>query len=410
MIKRKTVGILLLASIFFMPYLFSLPYRLDQILIPLVVIYCLVFYKIEEKFLYLSLLLLIFSFVLPLFSTMINLNKLSFIGVFDLIRESQNILKPFIYLIFGYFLFKYFKIEEEDIHRFCKVVIVLSFIFSFGSFFVHIVVGTSKNFFNNFMVEYYHLHSGVSVMSRYPGIFMQPATAGIYFVFFSFLALVFKYPYKYLILVIITAILSNTKVFWLSLPFFFIIFVLNSKNPKKIFQFLLGLIVVLIVFNFLFGENIIKIFDYIFQVIKTDPLAGRGENFVAVNINDLLNNYPIFGVGFTKTKLMDQSVSYGTWDSLFFYELAFGGLIGFISKTIVFFLIFYGPFKEKKFYIRLSVIVLFINLFTAGVGINSFYQERIGDFIFVFFGFYNALNISKRSNLQTTSYSFQNSI
>lgn len=179
-----------------------------------------IFYKIKEKFLYLSLLLLVFSFVLPLFSTIINLNKLSFIGVFDLIRESQNILKPNIYLIFGYFLFKYFKIEEEDIHRFCKAVIVLSFIFSFDSFFVHIVVGTPRNFFNNFMVEYYHLHPHVTGNLRYPGIFMQTATAGVYFMFFSFLSLVFKYPYKYLILVIITGILSNTKVFWFSLPFF----------------------------------------------------------------------------------------------------------------------------------------------------------------------------------------------
>lgn len=374
-----------------MPYLFSLPYRLDQILIPLVVIYCLVFYKVKEEFLYLSLLLLVFSFVLPLFSTIINLNKLSFIGVFDLIRESQNILKPFIYLIFGYFLFKYFKIEEEDIHRFCKVVIVLSFIFSFGSFLVHFIVGTPMNFFNDFLVNYYHLLPTVSSMYRFPGIFMQPATAGIYFMFFSFLSLVFKYPYKYLILLIITGVLSNTKVFWFSLPFFFIIFSLNSKSPKKIFQFLLGLIVLLIVFNFLFGENLTKIFDYIFQVIKADPLAGRGENFVTVNINNLLNNYPIFGVGFTKTKLMDHGFGYGTWDSLFFYELAFGGLIGFITKTIVFFLIFYIPFKKEKINTQLSVIVLFINLFTVGVGINSFYQERIGDFIFTFFGFYYAL-------------------
>lgn len=410
MVKRKTIGIFLLISIFLMPYLFSLPYRLDQILIPLVVIYCLVFYKIEERFLYLSLLLLVFCLVLPLFSTIINLNKLSFVGTYDLIRESQNILKPFIYLLFGYFLFKFFKLEEKDIHQFFKFSIVISFIFSFSSFLVHFIAGTPRNFFNDFLVNYYHHLPYLSTMYRYPGLFTAPAQAGIGFIFLSFLCIVFKYPYKYLILVIITGILSNTKVFWFSLPFLLIIFILNNKNPKNIFQFLLVFILVLILFNFLFEDTFNKIFEYIFRAIQRDPLAGRGENFVAVNINDLLNNYPIFGVGFTKTKLMDQSVSYGTWDSLFFYELAFGGLIGFISKTIVFFLIFYGPFKEKKFYIRLSVIVLFINLFTAGVGINSFYQERIGDFIFVFFGFYNALNISKRSNLQTTSYSFQNSI
>jgi len=391
MVKRKTIGIFLLISIFFMPYLLSLPYRLDQILIPLVVICCLIFYKIEKRLLYLSLLLLLFCFVLPLFSTIINLNKLSFVSTYDLIRESQNILKPFIYLLFGYFLFKFFKLEEKDIHQFFKFSIVISFIFSFGSFLVQFIVGTPRNFFNDFLVNYYLLLPAVSSMYRFPGIFTQPATAGIYFVFFSFLSLVFKYPYKYLILVIITAILSNTKVFWFSLPFFFIIFILNSKNPKKIFQFLLALIVVLIVFSFLFGENLTKIFDYIFQVIKTDPLAGRGENVVAVNINDLLNNYPVFGVGFTKTKLMDHTISYGIWDSLFFYELAFGGFLGLISKTIIFFLIFYIPFKKEKINIQVSVIILFINLFTAGVGINSFYQERIGDFIFTFFGFYYAL-------------------
>lgn len=208
---------------------------------------------------------------------------------------------------------------------------------------------------------------------------MASAGAGTSFVFFSFL-------YKYLILVIITRILSNRKVFWFSLPFFLIIFILNNKNTKNIFQFLWMIILVLILFNFLFEDTLNKMFEYIFRVIQTDPLAGKGENFVVANIKDLLNNYSVFGVGFTKTKLMEHTVSYGKWDSLFFYELAFGGLLGLISKTIIFFLIFYIPFK-KKINIQVSVIILFINLFTAGVGINSFYQERIGDFIFTFFWF-----------------------
>ncbi|HPP11070.1 MAG TPA: hypothetical protein PLK41_08790, partial [Defluviitoga tunisiensis] len=88
MVKTKNFGIFLLISIFLMPYLFSIPYRIDQILIPVTVIYCLIFYKIEERFLYLSLLLLVFSFVLPLFSTLINLKTLSFIGVYDMIKET----------------------------------------------------------------------------------------------------------------------------------------------------------------------------------------------------------------------------------------------------------------------------------------------------------------------------------
>ncbi len=391
MVKRKTIGIFLLISILLMPYLFSLQFRVDQLLIPIVVIYCLVFYKIEEKFLYLSSLLLVFSFVLPLFSTIINLNKLSFVGTYDLIRESQNILKPFIYFLFGYFLFKFFKLEEKDIHQFFKFMIVISFIFSFGSFLVHFIVGTPINFFNDFLVNYYHLLPTVSAMYRYPGLFMAPARAGVSFVFFSFLCIVFKYPYKYLILVIITGILSNTKVFWFSLPFLLIIFILNNKNPKNLFQFLLVIILVFILFNFLFEDTLNKMFEFIFRVIQTDPLAGRDENFVAANIKDLLNNYPVFGVGFTKTKLMDHTISYGLWDSLFFYELAFGGLLGLISKTIIFFLIFYIPFKKEKINIQISVIILFINILSAGLGTNSFYQERTGDMIFTFFGFYYAL-------------------
>jgi len=397
MVKTKNFGIFLLVSIFLMPYLFSIPYRIDQILIPVTVIYCLIFYKIEERFLYLSLLLLVFSFVLPLFSTLINLKTLSFIGVYDMIKETQNILKPFIYLLFGYFLVRYFRLGESDLHKILKLLIVITFIVSFSTFFMHVSTGSSENFLNDFMVQYYHLHSNASNMLRYPGLLMQPASAGTYFIFFSFLCIVFNYPYEYLILVVMTGILSNTKVFWFSLPFFFIIVILNSKNPKKIFQFLLGLIVVLIVFNFLFGENLTKSFEFVFGVIKADPLGGRGENFVAANINDLLNNYPIFGVGFTKTKLMYQSISYGTWDSLFFYELAFGGLIGLITKTIIFFLIFYVPFKEEKFNIRLSVTILLINILLAGLGTTSFYQERIGDIMFVFFGFYYAIKFEQKS-------------
>ena len=210
---------------------------------------------------------------------------------------------------------------------------------------------------------------------------MASAGAGTSFVFFSFL-------YKYLILVIITRILSNRKVFWFSLPFFLIIFILNNKNTKNIFQFLWMIILVLILFNFLFEDTLNKMFEYIFRVIQTDPLAGKGENFVVANIKDLLNNYSVFGVGFTKTKLMEHTVSYGKWDSLFFYELAFGGLLGLISKTIIFFLIFYIPFKKEKINIQVSVIILFINIYFAGLGTSSFYQERIGDFILLFWFYY----------------------
>jgi len=136
-----------------------------------------------------------------------------------------------------------------------------------------------------------------------------------------------------------------------------------------------------------------QMFDFIFGVIETDPFAGRLENFVAENIAVILGQYPFLGIGFSEFGPI--AGRYGTWDSLFYYELTFGGIFGLLIKSMLLLLLFVYPFRDYNSRMKLSILILFLNVYLAGIGTSTFYQERIGDLIFIFFGFYYALNFNK---------------
>ena len=391
--RRRVLGILLLMSTFLFPYFFSVPYRFDQILIPIVVLYCLLIHKVDRTFFFLLMSLFTVCFVLPLFSTILHFSHTDFIGISNFIKESQNLLKPFFYSFFGYFLLNHFGVQEKQFHAAFKLLIVAAFLFSFTTLLAQVSTGTSRNEVNDFLVKYYHLHPFVSSTFRFPGILMQPATAGVYFAFMSTICLMFKYSPIYLVLVILEGLLSNTKVLWFSLPFFIFNFVINMKNPKNIAKFLLLFVILLSTFYVFFGNMLGQMFDFIFGVIKTDPFAGRLENFVAENIAIILGQYPFLGIGFSEFGPIASN--YGTWDSLFYYELTFGGIFGLLIKSMLLLLLFVYPFRDYNSRMKLSILILFLNVYLAGIGTSTFYQERIGDLIFIFFGFYYALNSSK---------------
>jgi len=408
--KSCTAGVLLL-SIFLMPYVSvsnNVSLRPDQILIPVYVILEIFILKVRIPKLVVDIItvLAIFSIIIPLISTVIFLMfnpQLSFVGTLHSIKELQNLLKPIIYILFGSIL--YFRISKNAFLFIIKTIIITISIAS-----IILFLGFTSSFRTtvvSFYVNFYHLVSKAPSMHRFPGFLIQPATAGMYTIIMLAISVVENLEWYLIFLVILTGFLANTKVFWFSLPLmflYFIIYVKNAKNgyrnydrkKRKILKFIFVLILVILSIYLIINTKLYikKMLDYIFGVISRDPLAGRGRNFVVKNTTKILNISLYIGIGLNA--FQEMLSNYGTWDSGIYYDVAFLGSIFPLLKYVFLFWIFaYIPDNQEE---RFIFLTLFIFLVVLNFGINSFYQERVSDFLYAYIGYRLAYKTSRGGN------------
>lgn len=399
------------------PYFSGLPFRLDQILIPVIILTFLYKIRIPKN---IGIFLLLISIFITLFSTFINLTKSElFVGYLNLIRELQNIFKPLVYLMLGLLLWQLIGENEKIIHLSLKIVVVIFFLFTLTDF-ISVVISGPYNTFQNFMKEYYHVLPLLSSSFRFPGILAQPATAGVFFVFAWYFSLKFSFSAFYKVLIMLTGLLAVSKIFIFSLPYVIITQVIDKLHKKEMYRnstikkshstvwimcitLLIPIIIIIFSYKLSYFSNFVEVFgkmnNYFFKIFVTDPTAGRSQNFVTEGIIDVLSTKAFLGRGFTTTS--NWINLYGLWDSGIFYELYLSGITGFVLKTIAFFLIFNKAFVNSK---KDSIVFyLFIFLtFLSNYGIPVFYQERVADIVFTITGYY--LGVKYYSFSGKTSY------
>jgi len=249
-------------------------------------------------------------------------------------------------------------------------------------------------------------------MGRFPGVFSQPATAGMFAVVMVYVWYILRNRNQMnlidLLLILWIGAIATSKVFILSLPFLLLLPFIGRIQPERsMFHknkgFLLSFVIFLLIMGvliYIFWAPIEKSFNYLFRVIRSDPLAGRSSNFVAYSIKTLLRSTPFFGNGLSVSTKFAANLERGLWDSLYFYDLYIYGIFGSIVKGILFVHLFLKSFHIRQF--KMVMLLLLLNLYAIGLGIPAFGQERIADFMWIFVGFiWSAsncnLNTGKRS-------------
>ncbi|PNS00602.1 hypothetical protein X928_04925 [Petrotoga miotherma DSM 10691] len=364
------------------PYII-VDFRLDQLLYPLIFMFIFVFGWKDKFIVDFFVLGTVISFI-PVFIGTISSNYLPVINNVDIIKNTYNILKLFLFVYIGYYFSKKWHYENKDIIFATKIIIIISFAVSF-SHFISVAFLSSDNAITEFLIKNYHLLPQSTLSFRYPGLFMQPATYGIYFIFLSFFVISLNMPKVYLLLLFLNGLLANTKVFLFSIPVV-ILMMINFKKVKISFDFktiAIWSILIIAIFAFfnIFSEEILRVINR-WEIFFEDPLAGRGENVIAENINYILKTAPLFGNGFTKNPVISEI--YGIWDSMYNEELTFGGITFLTIRFLIIFYLFnlaFSSISSKK-----NILLLVFILYTAGIGIHPFFQQRIIEIVSLIIG------------------------
>ncbi len=366
------------------PYII-VDFRLDQFLYPLIFMFIFVFGWKDKFIVDFFVLGTVISFI-PIFIGTISSSYFPVISKVDIVKNTYNILKLFIFIYVGYYFSRKWNYENKNIIFAIKVIIIISFAVSFFHFISIEYLGFSDNPVVKFFVQNYHLHpAALAGMFRFPGLWMMPATFGIYFIFFSFFVISFNIPKIYLLLLFLNGLLANSKVFLFSIPVV-ILMMINFKKVKIRFAFktiLIWSILIILIFAFfnIFSEGILRVIDR-WGIFFESPLAGRGENFVMQNINYILKTEPLFGNGFTQNPIISNN--YGTWDSLYNEELTFGGITFVTFRFLIIFYLFnlaFSSISSKK-----NILLLILILYAAGIGIPVFFQQRIIEIVSLIIG------------------------
>lgn len=384
--------------IFIMPYT-GLAFRFDQVLVPFTVLIFSLFFGVNKKILLVFLLSITIVLLLPLSITLIKINLPGFyFSPNFFLRELQNILKFPFYFLFGYFLLRF-----ASIKTFKQVIRISIFaVFILNTVTLAQVGGLLPGYRE--LKALYFIHPGVASMGRFPGVFSQPATAGMFAVVMIYVLYILRDKDQLylidLLVILWIGIIATSKVFILSLPFLlFLPFVGRIRPERPMFhrnkRFLLSFVIFLVIVGvliYIFWALIVKSFDYIFRIIRSDVLARRGTNFVAHSIRTLLRSTPFFGNGLSVSTKYAATLERVTWDSLYFYDLYIYGVFGSVVKAVLFVYLFFKSFHIRQF--KMVMLLLLLNLYVIGLGIPTFGQERIADFMWIFVGFtWTASNI-----------------
>lgn len=388
------------------PYII-VDFRFDQFLYPLIFMFIFVFGWKDKFIVDFFVLGTVISFI-PVFIGTISSSYFPVISNVDIIKNTYNILKLFIFIYVGYYFAKKWHYENKDIVIAVKTIIVISLIVSLFNLFSVRFFGSTHNPLMEFFVQNYHLLPAALLgMFRFPGLWMQPATFGIYFIFFSFFVISFNIPKVYLLLLFLNGLLANSKVFVFSIPVV-ILMMINFKKIKIRFNFktiLIWSILIFAIFAFfnMFSEVILRIIDYT-KTFFDNPLAGRDKNIIAENINYVLKTAPLFGNGFTKNPVIGEI--YGIWDSLYNEELTMGGITFLTARFLIIFYVFnlaFSYISNKK-----NIVLLIFILYAAGIGIPTFFQQKIIEIVSLIIGIllYRKRNCYNTSTKEIKEYTY----
>lgn len=380
----------IVALIIFVPYLFGLPFRLDQVFLPVLLIW-LMFTKRFSKGMLFNFLLLLLPFVYVLSLTLFYLASSK--GFFDLmfsLKFTQDYLKIPMYFGLGYFVFSKSP-SRERLQSIIKIMILLVFLANIVLFVLRVLDHPLVDFL--FVdKQLYKAPPLLFGMPRYPGILGAPYSAGVFSIVMGLLVLIFEIDIGWMIVALIIGVLSASKAFLFGLPFLLITSAIkrashrtNGKktinNRERWWGGVLALVSIII--GVYFWDKIVEGISYTTFVAITNPLANRGRNFVAERFLFLLKNYPI-GRGFVIDPDMPNANALWVWDNLYVPDLQLIGIFGSLIRYLGIFYVFLTT--SKRIFGSSILCIVYVYLLVAGIGGPSFALERTGDLIWIFLG------------------------
>lgn len=220
---------------------------------------------------------------------------------------------------------------------------------------------------------------------------------------FSFLNMEEKSPIKrnlviyILILNFLAGISTSSMTFYVG--FIIIIFYYFYKRPIYTLKSLSFLTIIVIILGTVFWERIqesfqgyIDVFNYLFtSFLEGNKLSGRYllSNRETGDLSLIFKDTWIFGNGF---RYYDNLV---VNDSLYLEFFYVGGIVGSLILLCFIFSIFYYSIRSKVAKDH-KIYHIFIILFIAGIGCNSFLIPRLSDWLWILIGINSSLLFEKR--------------
>lgn len=220
---------------------------------------------------------------------------------------------------------------------------------------------------------------------------------------FSFLIMGEKSPIKrslviyVLIINFLAGISTSSMTFYVG--FIIIVFYYFFKRPIYTLKSLIFLTIIVVILGTVFWERIqeslqsyIDVFNYLFtSFLEGNKLSGRYllSNRETGDLSLIFKDTWIFGNGF---RYYDNLV---VNDSLYLEFFYVGGIVGSLILLCFIFSIFYYSIKSKVAKDH-KIYHIFIILFIAGVGCNSFFIPRLSDWLWILIGINSSLLFEKR--------------
>lgn len=220
---------------------------------------------------------------------------------------------------------------------------------------------------------------------------------------FSFLIMGEKSPIKrslviyVLIINFLAGISTSSMTFYVG--FIIIVFYYFFKRPIYTLKSLSFLTIIVVILGTVFWERIqeplqayIDVFNYLFtSFFEGNKLSGRYllSNRETGDLSLIFKDTWIFGNGF---RYYDNLV---VNDSLYLEFFYVGGIVGSLILLCFIFSIFYYSIKSKVAKDH-KIYHIFIILFIAGVGCNSFFIPRLSDWLWILIGINSSLLFEKR--------------
>ena len=416
---NKNLILIILIFSAFLPYLSTLPIRIEQLIIYffgfMFLFNIFVSFKIPKNGIYISSILLIlvfFSLIPIIFIDDVNLQMLNSRSLLYIISDIERLIRViFIILIVTISLKstkaeEFYKIKNACINTFLFLLIINTSLILF--IFISDILPTYllENYWNTDKDNLTDTVAGRSYLNgRFTGIFTQPMESGFTYGL-GVLLLLYKNKFKFLfnfrdfiilIFLMIGGILSISKIFFLGI--FFIIILIVFLKFKNTFLNLITLLFLITVAFIIF--NLVSVFEWagmksysiIFSMFSSfepaqiiDALsAGRfsnPESPITLMINQVSEYSPFFGFGAGSFAANEVPVDSGYM--LFYYQAGMIGFLIFFTTILIMVVLQSLKIINSPGDDNLFLYLLLIYILGTSIGSPVLFLNRSGTILWVF--------------------------
>lgn len=306
-----------------------------------------------------------YLFIFSIFSILVSLRTLFFIGVDDF----KELFKVFFFLFvlnqnhFNSSKYNFIYIKKAFLFFImANLIVVLNQIFSFNDTLNSVVSSIFLAESQQILLTFNNVRApGLS-----PGVGQQGVVFLIFSMFFWDISSKENSKINYLLFIcsVVILFLSQSKSCFIGFLLFIIFRLFSSKSKYKFFS-----IPFIIYFVFYLLSSIVQFFKEYDDLVKnfwSSSLTSRIENWMQF-INPMIDNFILFFIGTGRNILVFNNLKSSVFDSDFIYAFSVFGLIGIIIFSI-FILHLMRKFNNQKLILLIGLIV--------GVSINFFLEPK----------------------------------